>query len=156
MAGLQQSRQITMVWFTKRRKRQYIRSGSDQAIKAPYKRNILPNKKQMMLFIEAILSSVFYPRNRLLWMHPRSFAWIEMVEQSYNDELWYSNFRVTKATFRFLLDAIRNDIRHDDTEMRFAISAERRLEITLYFLSSTAEYRTIGNLFGVSRAFVCL
>ena len=35
-------------------------------------------------------------------------------------------------------------------------SAEMRLEITLYFLASIAEYRTIGNLFGVSKAFVCL
>ena len=40
--------------------------------------------------------------------------------------------------------------------MRFTISAKRRLEMTLYFLASTAEYRTIGNLFGVSKAFVCL
>ena len=145
-----------MVWFTKRRKRQYISSCSSHAIKAFFKGNILSNKKRMVLFVEAILSAVFYPRNRLLWMHPRSFAWIEMVEQSYNDELWYSNFRVTKASFRFLLDAIRNDIKHRDTDMRFAISAERRLEMTLYFLASTAEYRTIGNLFGVSKAFVCL
>ena len=148
-----------MVWFTKRRKRQVDttnRSSISHAIMTFFKRNNLSNKKRIFLFVEAILSCVFYPRNRLLWMHPRSFAWIEMVEQSYSDELWYSNFRVTKATFKFLLDAIRNDISHRDTDMRFAISAERRLEITLYFLASTAEYRTIGNLFGVSKAFVCL
>ena len=42
------------------------------------------------------------------------------------------------------------------TVMRSAISAKRRLAITLYFLASTAEYRTIANLFGVSRPFVCL
>ena len=79
-----------------------------------------------------------------------------MVEGSYNDELWYSNFRVTKATFKFILDVIRNDIKHRDTNMHFAVSTERRLEITLYFLASTVEYRSIDNLFGVSKAFVCL
>lgn len=88
-------------------------------------------------------------------MHWRSFVWIEMVEQSYNDELWCSNFWVTKATFNFLLDAIINDISHYDTDMCFAILAEWLLEMTLYFLASTVEYRTIGNLFGVSEAFVC-
>ena len=39
--------------------------------------------------------------------------------------------------------------------MRQAISARRRLAIVLYYLSSTAEYRTIANLFGVSTSFVC-
>ena len=39
--------------------------------------------------------------------------------------------------------------------MRQAISARRRLAIGLYYLSSTAEYRTIANLFGVSVSFVC-
>ena len=40
--------------------------------------------------------------------------------------------------------------------MRLAIPPKRRLALTLYFLASTAEYRTIGNLFGVSASFVCL
>ena len=35
-------------------------------------------------------------------------------------------------------------------------STKIRLAITLYFLASTAEYRTIANLFGVSPAFVCI
>ena len=145
-----------MVWLTKRRKRQLVRSAcTNHAAKAFLKRN-LSSKKRLVLFAEAIFSCVFQPRNRLLWKHPRSFAWIEMVEGSYNDELWYSNFRVTKATFKFILDAIRNDIKHRDTDMRFAVSAEKRLEITLYFLAFLAEYRTIGNLFGVSKAFVYL
>ena len=39
--------------------------------------------------------------------------------------------------------------------MRFSVSAKRQLAITLYFLASTAEYKTIANLFGVSKSFVC-
>ena len=79
-----------------------------------------------------------------------------MVEQTYDDDLWYTNFRVTKKTFEFLLNTIRNDIYRSDTTMRSAIPPKRRLALTLYFLASTAEYRTIGNLFGVSASFVCL
>ena len=42
------------------------------------------------------------------------------------------------------------------THLRESVSAKRRLAVTLYFLASTArKYRTIGNLFGVSRSFVC-
>ena len=39
--------------------------------------------------------------------------------------------------------------------MRKAVTPNRRLAMALYYLASTAEYRTIGNLFGVSVSFVC-
>lgn len=50
---------------------------------------------------------------------------------------------------------IRDDITRQDTVMRKAISAERRLALTLYYLASTAEYRTLAHLFDVSNSFVC-
>ncbi len=56
----------------------------------------------------------------------------------------------------FLLNMIQNDIYRSDTTMRSAIPLKRQLALTLYFFASTAEYRTIGNLFGVSASFVCL
>ena len=40
--------------------------------------------------------------------------------------------------------------------MHLAITAKRRLALTLYYLASTAEYKTIANSFGVSRSFVCV
>ena len=64
-----------------------------------------------------------------------------MVEASFPDELWYSK--------------IGDEISRQDTPMREAVTPNRRLAIALYYLASTAEYRTIGNLFGVSVAFVC-
>ena len=82
-------------------------------------------------------------------------AWFDMVEESFNDEQWYENFRVHKETFVFILDKILLDITYTDTTMRKAILPRRRLALTFYFLASTAEYTTIGNLFGVSVSFVC-
>ena len=102
-----------------------------------------------------VLALLHRQRDRTLWMHPRSQVWFEMVDDAYNDELWYANFRVTKGTFEFILSKIEQDIVHHNTRLREAVSAKRRLAVTLYYLASTAEYRTIGNLFGVSRSFVC-
>jgi hypothetical protein len=62
-----------------------------------------------------------------------------MVDDIYNDKLWYANLRVTKETFTFILGKIEHDIHHKNTHLREAISAKRRLAITLYFLASTAE-----------------
>jgi hypothetical protein len=78
-----------------------------------------------------------------------------MVDESFGDDLWYANFRVNRETFEYILEKVQRDIRHNSTQMRDAVSAKRRLALTLYYLASTAEYRTIGNLFGVSRSFTC-
>jgi hypothetical protein len=77
-----------------------------------------------------------------------------MVDDTY-DELWYANFRVTKETFTFILRKVEPEIAHENTHLREAVSAKRRLAVTLYYLAPTAEYCTIGNLFGVSRGRLC-
>ena len=43
-----------------------------------------------------------------------------------------------------------------DTVMRNAIPVEQRVALTLWFLSTGADYRTIAHLFGVSKSTVCL
>ena len=88
-------------------------------------------------------------------MHPHSFAWFDMVEASFPDELWYSNFRVTRGTFTYILHEIGDEIFRQDTPMQKAVTPNRRLVMALYYLASTAEYRMIGNLFGVLVSFVC-
>ena len=40
--------------------------------------------------------------------------------------------------------------------MRRPIVPEERLGIALWFLATGADYRTIGHLFGVSKATLCL
>ena len=48
------------------------------------------------------------------------------------------------------------EIFYIDTVMRKAVSTEKRVAITLWFLSTGADYRTIGHLFGVSKSTVCV
>ena len=66
-----------------------------------------------------------------------------------------SNFRVTRGTFTCILQEIGDEISRQDTPVQKAVKPNRRLAIALYYLASTAEYRTAGNLFGVSVAFTC-
>ena len=40
--------------------------------------------------------------------------------------------------------------------MTKAIPVEQRVALTLWFLSTNADYRTIGHLFGVSKSTVCI
>ena len=59
-------------------------------------------------------------------------------------------------TFLYLCDKLRTTIAKMDTIMRKAVSMERRVALTLWFLSTGADYRTIGHLFGVSKSTVCV
>ena len=43
-----------------------------------------------------------------------------------------------------------------ETVMTKSISVEKRLAITLYYLATNSDFRTVGHLFGVSKSFVCL
>ena len=64
---------------------------------------------------------------------------------------------VARGTLTYILREIGDEISRQDSPMQKAVTPNRRLAIALqlYLLSPTAEYRTIGNLFGVSVAFVC-
>ena len=94
-------------------------------------------------------------RERSLWVRPSNQAWFDMVDTEFDEQQWYENFRVTIDTFQFILNGIELEITRRNTPMPQAISARRGLAIVLYYLSSTAEYLTIANLFGVSISFVC-
>ena len=91
-------------------------------------------------------------RERSLWVRPSNQAWFDT---EFDEQQWYENFPVTRDTFQFILNEIEREITRRNTPTRRAISARRRLAIGLYYLSSTAGYRTIANLFGVSTSFVC-
>ena len=40
--------------------------------------------------------------------------------------------------------------------MRKAVTVHRKIALFLYYLASTDSYRSLGNLFGLSRGFVCI
>ena len=42
-----------------------------------------------------------------------------------------------------------------DHAVRDVVDVQKQVAITLYWLASSAEYRTIGNLFGVGKSTVC-
>ena len=154
MAAFSNNQRNVLIWYFLKKKAQSaitFRKCNDHQLNWLVRR--LAKRKNE--FIQAILSCVNIPRYKLLWMYERSMVWFDMVEESFTAEQWYENFRIRKETFLFILNKISEDITRQDTSMRKAISARRRLAITLYYLASTSEYRTIANLFGVSVSFVC-
>ena len=89
-------------------------------------------------------------------VHYRSSQWWDsIVMETFEQNDWIQNFRISKETFLYLCDKLKPAIYHHDTQLRRAISVKKRLAITLWCLSTPAEYRTIAHLFGVARSTVC-
>jgi hypothetical protein len=127
-----------LVWYfyvTKRRRLRLAKFKDNRARRIALHNIKRKGKKE---YTETVLAFFHRQRTRTLWMHPRTQIWFEMVDDIYNDELWYANFRVTKETFTFILRKVEPEIAHENTHLREEVSAKRRLAVTLYYLASTA------------------
>ena len=112
-------------------------------------------KRRWRYFITlAALLLTMPPIDRRFWTLTRSRHWFDMA-LTFSDKEWRDNFRLSKETFLFIISMVGDSVKRKDTKLRKAISSQKRIAITLYFIGSTAEYRTIANLFGVSKSFVC-
>ena len=78
-----------------------------------------------------------------------------MVLQTSTDHDLLTNFRMTKSTFQYLCTKLNAQIERKTTKLRLAIQVNHRVAITLWYLATCTEYRTISHLFGVGRSTVC-
>ena len=61
---------------------------------------------------------------------------------------------MSRTTFQFLIEKLNPKLGSQDTKMRKAVEVEKKVGLFLYFIASTASYRTLSNLFGLPRGFV--
>ena len=114
------------------------------------------NRVVFVLFMCCCLVQMCTP-SREIWIRERNGRWWEhIVASTFTTRDWVTNFRMSRNTFLYLCNQLRNEIGKSDTEMRKAISVERRVAMTLWYLATNADFRTISHLFGVSKASVCL
>ena len=115
-------------------------------------------ERLIFTFLLAIVSATLQGSAvRSLWCKERSSHWWQhIVHRSFTANDWNENFRMSHATFLYVCNQLRPFIEKSDTQMRKCIPPERRVAVTLWFLATNADYRTIGHLFGISKASVCL
>ncbi|XP_041447823.1 uncharacterized protein LOC121403869 [Drosophila obscura] len=87
-------------------------------------------------------------------LQPRYGSFWEKDVVQNSDAFLKDNFRIERSAFNILVGILPN-LRKKESNFRLAIPLEKRIAISLYCLGSSADYRTIANLFGVSKAIVC-
>ncbi|XP_075703518.1 uncharacterized protein LOC142683551 [Rhinoderma darwinii] len=95
-------------------------------------------------------------KERRIWSEMRSSSrWNAVTEKAFTNFDWIESFRMRKSTFDYVCEQLRPVVQRTDADVRRAIPTEVRLAMTLWCLGSSCEYRTIENVFGVSRSTIC-
>lgn len=98
-------------------------------------------------------------KDKSFWMKIRNQTqWIYALRH-WDDKEWIDNFRVSKGSFMYICDRLRDYLKPADTlpnlRPREPVSVEKKVAMTLYFLSSCGEYRQTANFFGLHKSTVC-
>lgn len=104
----------------------------------------------------ALLSLLATTRNRRVWVRrrgPEPGFWSSA--KLFDEDQWKAQFRVSRATFAYLLDHVGPHIRRRATNFRRPIEPPRRLAIALWWFARAGEYRTLAGVFGVGVATAC-
>ncbi|XP_037508358.1 uncharacterized protein LOC119384138 [Rhipicephalus sanguineus] len=113
------------------------------------KRQIIANS----CLVAAMASSSFRgPREA--WAYARHGRWFEETLPNLGEQNFRQSFRVSQTTFKYLVDVCRPTMERQTTNMREAIPVNKRVAVALYKLCSSAEDRTIANLFDMGRSTV--
>ncbi|XP_062141817.1 uncharacterized protein LOC133849838 [Drosophila sulfurigaster albostrigata] len=89
-----------------------------------------------------------------VWAYQRHGCFWERDVLGSNESTFVEHFGMNREEFGILVERLCG-LAQKDTAFGKAIPLDKRVAITLYTLGSSAEYRTVGTLFGVSKAMVC-
>ena len=146
---------IKLLYFLKKGKGKHEHIGKKKSQELWRLMNRTRKRRWRYFMSIAVLLLTMPPIDRKVWTLPRSGQWFDMAVTEFSDKEWRENFRLSKETFMYVVSMVGENVSRKDTKLRKAVSTQKRIAIALYFIGSTAEYRTIANLFGVSTSFVC-
>ena len=77
--------------------------------------------------------------------------WNKMFGGEAPENTWRKNFRVSRQEFMLLLSELQSYLRPDPKSPNYrALSAEKKLAVTLYYLKDTGSLQMTANTFGIS------
>lgn len=76
--------------------------------------------------------------------------------EAFSDSQWKAHFRMSRATFNYVLELLTPALTRQTTRWRQPIAPCKRLGIVLWWYATPGEYRTISCLFGVGISTVCV
>jgi len=110
-----------------------------------------------LLMFGQIITMQSLRRSPRMWMKVRSSDfWERIVLIEYLDDDWLETFRMKKTVFNYICDKLQNRLQPAQPFLvaREAISVEKAVAVTIFYLANCCKYRVIGNLFGIHKTSV--
>ncbi|GAA6231458.1 putative nuclease HARBI1 [Lates japonicus] len=121
------------------------------------RRQYLRRRRAFLLSSIAAALSLLSSTSRLVWVRTRGTGQnLWEAAEAFDDEEWKAQFRVSRATFDYLVELIGSAIKRRRTNYRVPIEPRRRLAIALWWFARSGEYRSIADMFCVGIATVCV
>ena len=92
---------------------------------------------------------------RSVWTKTRTSDVFIDAMNVWTDQDWKHHTRLSRQTFRFIDNKISQYIEKQDTAMRNAIPPSKRLLMTLWYLGTQLDFRSLGMLFGIAKSTAC-
>ncbi|CAF2119842.1 unnamed protein product [Rotaria magnacalcarata] len=122
-----------------------------QRLLRKYRRNL--NQRNKLIAILIMLNeNSFGINHRGIWILKKNGRWWLEVVPKMSDNEFKQNFRLERGTYSALMKQIEPYLRKTKTNCREPIPVEKKVCCALYCLGSSAELRTIGNLFGIGKS----
>ena len=121
--------------------------------------NYALEKRRMLVTLSGAVSLLVSSENKCIANRscrrlPRNTGWWDQIWTTYSDTRFKKTFRVSKFTFNYILENIKDEITHDMINEQ-PVSAECRLGICLYRLGRGDYYYTISEMSGLGISTVC-
>jgi len=94
-------------------------------------------------------------KERSLWAKKRTVDINNDAINIWTDWDWRHHTRISKGTFNHLKEVLGPYLKKKDTVMRPAVPVGKRLLMTLWYLGTQVDFRSLGALFGVGKSTVC-
>ena len=67
-----------------------------------------------------------------------------MAFHEFSEKQWHENFHLSKGTVLYIANEVEDDITRTDSKLRKAVPTFQRVALAIYFMASTAEYRSVA------------
>ena len=122
---------------------------------------LLQSRRQLLVRLAFVTALLVFSRDNTTTLHSRTCrrlqrnnGWMEQALNNYSDARFKRTFRISRATFRYILGKIETRLERQ-TVTEDPISPEWRLAICLYRLGRGDYFYTISELVGFGRSTVC-
>ncbi|XP_071943466.1 uncharacterized protein [Antedon mediterranea] len=125
-------------------------SSPQESSKRKYKKRATKKKQVTPESIDGI-----NPKPRA-WTLTKENHWFENDVPQFTDLEFLEHFHVSRKTFKLICDHLQSDLTKAHTNMRQAISVEKRVAVSLYMLgkSKACTYRNIADLFSMGKSTI--